>query len=58
MLPFISCHMKDNAKVVHFYMKSSGAQGLFFVQITFEKGNTNLHFENGNVVIKIIIANL
>ena len=50
--------MKDNAKVVHFYMKSSGAQGLFFVQITFEKGNTNLHFENGNVVVKIIIANL
>ena len=50
--------MKDNAKVVYFYMKSSGVQGLVFVQIAFEKCNTNLHFENGNVVIKIIIANL
>ena len=31
-LPFVSCHMKDNVKVIHFYKKSSGVQSFVFVK--------------------------
>ena len=55
-LPSVSCHMKD--KVINFHMKSRIMQGLVFVEITFEKYTTNFHFENAEVGIKTIIANL
>ena len=57
MLPFVSCHMKDNVEVIHFHIKSKGVQGLVLVQITFEKYTTNFYFENGEVDIKTTIAN-
>ena len=31
-LPFVSSHIKDNAEVIHFQIKSRGVQGLVFVQ--------------------------
>ena len=55
-LPFVSCHMKDNVEVIHFYIKRRGMQGLVFVQITFEKCTTNFYFENGEVDMKTTIA--
>ena len=57
-LPFVSGCMKDNVEVIHFHIKSRGAQGLVFVQITFEKYSTNFYFENGEVGVKTTIANL
>ena len=44
--------MKDNDKVIHFYIKNRGVQGLVFVQIKFEKCTTIFYFENGGVSIK------
>ena len=32
-----------------FHTKSKGAQGLVFMQITFEKGMTDFNFKNGEV---------
>ena len=49
--------MKDNARVIHFHIKSRGVQGFVFVQIAFEKCTTNLYFENGKVAIKTVIPN-
>ena len=37
MLSFVSCNMKDNVEVIHFYIKSRGVQGLVFAQITLER---------------------
>ena len=31
ILPFVSCHMKDNVEVIHFHVKGRGVQGLVFV---------------------------
>ena len=58
MLPFVSCHMKGNVKVIPFHIKSRVVQDFVFFQITFEKCNTNLYFENGEVGIKTAISNL
>ena len=44
--------MKDNVKVIHFYIKSRGVQSLVFVQITFEEYTKNLYFENGGIGTK------
>ena len=49
--------MKDNARVIHFHIKSRGVQGFVFGQIAFEKCTTNLYFENGKVAIKMIVPN-
>lgn len=57
-LPFVSCHFKDNVKVIYFYIKSRGVQGLIFVQIPFEKYTTHFYFENGEVGVKTTITNL
>ena len=50
MLPFASCHMKDNVKAIQFYIKSRGMEGLVFVKKTLEKCITNLYFQNSKVV--------
>ena len=55
-LPSVSCQMND--KMINFHMKSRIRQGLVFVQITFEKYTANFHFENAEVGIKTITANL
>ena len=57
-LPFVSCHMKDKAKVIHFHVKSGGVQSVTSVQLTFEKCTPNFYFESGKVGIKTTIANL
>ena len=57
-LPFVSCHVKDNVKVIYFHIKSRGVQGLIFVQIPFEKYTTHFYFENGEVGVKTTITNL
>ena len=56
-LPFDSCHMNNNVKVIHFYKKSSGVQSFVFVKKTFEKSTKNSYFESGVVGIKTLIAN-
>ena len=55
---FASNHIKDNVKVIQFYIQSRGVQGLDFVQITFEKCTTKLYFETDEIGIKITSANL
>ena len=57
-LPFVSNLMKDNIEVINFYIKSTGVQGLVFVQITFENCTTNFYFQNDKIDIKTAIANL
>ena len=57
-LPVISCHMKDNVKVIHFHVKSRGVQGPVFIQTTFEKYTTNFYLENSEFGIKMTIVNL
>ena len=58
MLPFVLCHMKDNAKVIYFYVKRKSVQGQVFVQIAFEKYTIHFYFENNEVDIKTAIDNL
>lgn len=50
--------MKDNAKVIYFYVKRKSVQGLVFVQIAFEKYTIHFYFENNEVDIKTAIDNL
>ena len=50
--------MKDNVEVINFYIKSTGVQGLVFVQIIFENCSTNFYFQNDKIGIKTAIANL
>ena len=57
ILRFVSGHMKDNAEVIRFHIKSRGVQGIIFVHITFEKCTTNFYFQNSEVGIKKAIAN-
>lgn len=33
--------------MIHFHIKSSGLQGLVFVQLTFEEYTTHFYFEDG-----------
>ena len=58
MLPFVSRHMKDNVELVHYHIKSRGVQSSVLVQIAFEKCTLNFYFENSEVGIKTIMANL
>ena len=48
-LSFVFIHMKDNVEMIHFHIKSRGAQGLVFVKIMLEKCTTNFYFENDKV---------
>ena len=58
-LRFVACHMKKKIlEVIHFHIKRRDRQGIVFVQTTFEKCNTNFHFENSKVGIKRTISNL
>ena len=50
--------MKENAKAIHFHMKSRGVQGIVFPHITFEKCATTFYFQNSEVGTKKAIANL
>ena len=56
MLHFVSCHMKDNVKVIHFDIKARSEQNLVFAQIAFEKDTANFYFENEEVNIKTLIS--
>ena len=57
-LPFFSSNMKNNVEVIHFHVKSRGAQDLVIVQITGEKCTANFYFKNGGVGINTTNANL
>ena len=48
-LSFASCHIKDNAEVIHVHIRSRGVEGLIFVQVTFEKCTKKFYFEDGEV---------
>ena len=50
--------MKDNVEVIHFHVKSRGAQDLVIVQITGEKCTASFYFKNGGVGINTTNANL
>ena len=57
MLPFLSCHMKDNVKVIDFDIKARSEQSLVFSEIAFEKDTANFNFENEEDNKKILISN-
>ena len=45
-LSFVSSHMSDNFKVIHFHMKIRDWQGLLFVQILYGNCTSSFYFEN------------
>ena len=55
---FSSSHMKGNVEMIHFHVKCRAAQGLAFVQKTFEECSTNFYSENREFGIKTEIAKL
>ena len=53
ILQIVSGHMKGNAKLIYFLMKSRGEQGIVVIQITFEKCTASFYFQNTVAFINI-----